>query len=92
MHGRVAELIGKTEPGAALIINGQAVANIAPDGTFRHFTEPLEPGEHTMVVIGSNRRGGTAKQADSYRRAEVEFWGAAGCDFAPIVESSDNSK
>jgi hypothetical protein len=62
IHGRVAELIGKTEPGAALIINGQAVANIQPDGTFRHFTEPLEPGQHTIVVIGSNRRGGTAKQ------------------------------
>jgi hypothetical protein len=56
----VAEIIGKTEPGAALIINGQPVANIAPDGTFRHFTEPLEPGQHTIVVIGSNRRGGTA--------------------------------
>jgi hypothetical protein len=62
MHGRVAELIGKTEPGAALIINGQPVANILQDGTFRHFTEPLEPGEHTLVVIGSNRRGGTATQ------------------------------
>lgn len=60
IHGRVAELIGKTEPGAALIINGQPVANISADGTFRHFTEPLEPGEHTIVVIGSNRRGGTA--------------------------------
>jgi hypothetical protein len=62
MHGRVAEIIGKTEPGAALIVNGQEVANIAADGTFRHFTEPLEPGEHTLVVIGSNRRGGTATQ------------------------------
>lgn len=62
IHGRVAELIGKTEPGAALIINGQPVANIMPDGSFRHFTEPLEPGAHTIVVIGSNRRGGTAKQ------------------------------
>lgn len=62
IHGRVAELIGKTEPGAALIVNGQPVANIAADGTFRHFTEPLEPGQHTIVVIGSNRRGGTAKQ------------------------------
>lgn len=61
IHGRVAEIIGKTEPGAALIINGQPVANIEPDGTFRHFTEPLEPGQHTIVVIGSNRRGGTAK-------------------------------
>jgi len=62
IQGHSAELVGKTEPGAALIINGQAVANISPDGTFRHFTEPLEPGQHNIVVIGSNRRGGTAKQ------------------------------
>ena len=62
LHGRVAEITGRTEPGAALIINGQTVPNIAPDGTFRYFTEPLTPGEHTIVVIGQNRRGGTAKQ------------------------------
>jgi hypothetical protein len=62
LHGRVAEIIGRTEPGAALIVNGQPVPNIAPDGNFRHFTEPLMPGEHTIVVIGQNRRGGTAKQ------------------------------
>ena len=59
LHGRVAEIIGKTEPGAALIVNGQTVPNIAPDGTFRHFTEQLEPGQHTIVVVGQNRRGGT---------------------------------
>jgi hypothetical protein len=62
IHGRVAEIIGRTEPGAALIVNGQPVPNISPDGSFRHFTEPLEPGPHTIVVIGQNRRGGTAKQ------------------------------
>ena len=62
VNGRVAEIIGKTEPGAALIINGQPVANMTPDGHFRHFTEPLEPGPHTITIIGSNRRGGTAKQ------------------------------
>jgi hypothetical protein len=62
IQGHVAELIGKTEPGAALIINGQPVANISQDGAFRHFTEPLEPGQHSIVVIGSNRRGGTAKK------------------------------
>jgi len=61
IHGRVAEIIGKTEPGAALLVNGQPVANLSADGSFRHFTEPLEPGQHTIVVIGSNRRGGTAK-------------------------------
>jgi hypothetical protein len=65
LHGRVAEIIGRTEPGATLIVNGAAVPNIAPDGTFRHFTEPLTPGEHTIVVIGQNRRGGTAKQQTS---------------------------
>jgi hypothetical protein len=57
--GHAVEITGRTEPGAALIINGQAVPNIAKDGTFRHFTEPLLPGEHTIVVIGQNRRGGT---------------------------------
>jgi hypothetical protein len=62
LHGRVAEIVGRTEPGAALIVNGQSVPNIAPDGTFRHFTEPLEPGQHTISIIGSNRRGGTAKE------------------------------
>ena len=62
IHGRVAEIYGKSEPGAALIVNGQPVPNIAADGSFRHFTEPLEPGQHTIVVIGQNRRGGSAKQ------------------------------
>ena len=57
--GHAVEVTGRTEPGAALIINGQPVPNIAKDGTFRHFTEPLLPGEHTIVVIGQNRRGGT---------------------------------
>jgi FecR-like protein len=60
--GHSAEIVGRTEPGAALIVNGQPVPNIAPDGTFRHFTEQLDPGQHTIVVIGQNRRGGTAKQ------------------------------
>jgi hypothetical protein len=62
LHGRLAEISGRTEPGAALIINGQPVANIAADGNFRYFTEALEPGEHTIVIIGQNRRGGTARQ------------------------------
>lgn len=60
LHGRVVEIVGRTEPGAALIVNGQSVPNVAPDGNFRHFTEPLDPGQHTISIIGSNRRGGTA--------------------------------
>ncbi|HYL61080.1 MAG TPA: hypothetical protein VE077_00540 [Candidatus Methylomirabilis sp.] len=63
IHGRVAEIIGKTEPGAAIMVNGQPVPIIAPDGTFRHFTVPLEPGQHTIVIIGQNRRGGTNQKS-----------------------------
>jgi len=59
VQGRMAEIKGRSEPGAALIINGQPVPNIAPDGTFHYFAGPLEPGQHTIVVMGSNRRGGT---------------------------------
>jgi hypothetical protein len=62
IHGRVVEIIGRSEPGAALIVNGQPVPNIAPDGKFRHFTEPLQPGQQTIVITGQNRRGGTAIQ------------------------------
>jgi hypothetical protein len=58
--GHSAEIVGRTEPGAALIVNGQSVPNIAPDGNFRHFTEQLAPGQHTISIMGSNRRGGTA--------------------------------
>src|ERR1700738_4378059 len=39
--GHAVEITGRTEPGAALIINGQAVPNIVKDGTFRTLPEPL---------------------------------------------------
>ena len=60
LHGNVVEVTGHTEPGAALIINGQAVADIARDGTFRFFTDPLQRGSQTILITGQNRRGGTA--------------------------------
>jgi hypothetical protein len=60
LHGNNVEVIGRTEPGAALIINGEQVADIRPDGHFRYFTRPMERGSHTIVITGQNRRGGTA--------------------------------
>ena len=60
LHGNVVEVTGRTEPGAALIINGESVADIGPDGTFKFFTQPLARGSQTIVVTGQNRRGGTA--------------------------------
>jgi hypothetical protein len=60
LQGSVVEVIGRTEPGAALIINGAAVADIKGDGHFRYFTDPMTRGSHTIVITGQNRRGGTA--------------------------------
>src|SRR5437879_12430425 len=71
--GQSAEIVGRTEPGAALIINGQSVPNIAPDGNFRHFTDKLAPGQHTISIIGANRRGGTATKQVSIVVPKYEF-------------------
>ncbi|MFY9529834.1 MAG: hypothetical protein WBC04_18935 [Candidatus Acidiferrales bacterium] len=60
LHGNVVEVSGRTEAGAALIINGQQVADIRQDGKFHYFTEPMARGDHTLVITGQNRRGGTA--------------------------------
>jgi len=60
LHGDVIEVMGRTEPGAALIINGEEVADIKSDGTFRYFTPVMTRGSHEIVITGQNRRGGTA--------------------------------
>jgi hypothetical protein len=60
IHGSIVELTGHTDPGAALIINGETVVDIQPDGRFRYFTQSLTRGSHEIVIIGQNRRGGTA--------------------------------
>ena len=44
LHGNVVEITGRTEPGAALIINGEQVADIRGDGAFKYFTAPLTRG------------------------------------------------
>jgi hypothetical protein len=60
LHGNNVEISGRTEAGAALIINGQQVADIRPDGRFHYFTPPMARGSHEIVITGQNRRGGTA--------------------------------
>jgi hypothetical protein len=62
LHGNLVEIIGRTEPGSALIINGQPVADITSDGHFRFFTDAMAKGSQTIVITGQNRRGGTAIQ------------------------------
>jgi hypothetical protein len=60
LHGSVVEITGRTEPGATLLVNGQSVASVDKDGHFQYFTPPMTRGSQTIVIIGQNRRGGTA--------------------------------
>lgn len=60
IHGSIVEITGRTDPGAALIIGGESVVDIQPDGRFRYFTQSLTRGSHEIVITGQNRRGGTA--------------------------------
>jgi hypothetical protein len=66
LQGNVVEVVGRTEPGATLIINGEQVADIQSDGRFRYFTPPMQKGSHTIAIAGQNRRGDT-----STKRVEV---------------------
>ncbi|MBI2956462.1 MAG: FecR domain-containing protein [Acidobacteria bacterium] len=57
-HGRVIEIVGRTEPGATVTVNAEPVAYVGPDGGFRHFTKPLpEAGAHKITVVAQNLRG-----------------------------------
>ena len=60
LQGNLVEVVGRTEPGAALIINGEQVASIQADGHFRHFLPAMTKGSHEVIITGQNRRGGTA--------------------------------
>jgi hypothetical protein len=60
LHGRVVEVVGRTEPGSTVIINNEQVFSIAPDGTFRHFTSPLtKTGANQITITAQNSRGDT---------------------------------
>jgi hypothetical protein len=59
-HGRVVEVVGRTEPGSTVIINNQQVFNIEADGTFRHFTSPLpRKGSNQITITAQDRKGNT---------------------------------
>jgi len=57
-HGKVMEVVGRTEPGSTVIINNEQVFTIAPDGTFRHFTSQLaKSGVNQITITAQNRKG-----------------------------------
>jgi hypothetical protein len=60
LHGKVVEVLGKTEPGSTVIINNEQVFSISPDGTFRQFMSPLaKSGEHQITITAQDRKGNT---------------------------------
>jgi hypothetical protein len=57
-HGRVIEIIGRTEPGATVLVNNEPVFSVAPNGSFKHFTSPLSnTGPNRITVTAQNSEG-----------------------------------
>lgn len=57
-HGHVVEVVGNTEAGARVMVNGQEVPMVGSDGSFHYFTPPLPQGESVITVTAQNAKGG----------------------------------
>jgi len=57
-HGHVIEVIGKTESGARVMVNGREVPIVGADGGFHYFTPPLPDGESVITITAQNAHGG----------------------------------
>jgi hypothetical protein len=57
-HGHVIEVVGTTEGGARVMVNGKEVPIVSDDGTFHYFTPPLPNGENLITVTAQNAKGG----------------------------------
>jgi hypothetical protein len=61
-HGHVIEVIGRTEAGARVMVNGREVPMVNNDGTFHYFTPPMPDGESTLTITAQNSKGGVNTQ------------------------------
>jgi hypothetical protein len=61
-HGRIVEIKGVTDAGTVVMINGQPVASIFPENTFRHFLGPLPRGTSIVSVTCQDEEGGVTTQ------------------------------
>ncbi|MEW5979049.1 MAG: FecR domain-containing protein [Acidobacteriota bacterium] len=55
------EIIGRTDPGASVVINEEPVPLISADGTFKHFTSPLPHKGKNIITITAQDRSGNSK-------------------------------
>jgi hypothetical protein len=61
-RSNVIRLVGKTEPGARLTVNGDPVT-VQPDGSFREFvTLARKQGEQRVVIRSTSPAGGIAEE------------------------------
>jgi hypothetical protein len=61
-RNNVLRLVGKTEPGAKLTVNGDPVT-VQPDGSFREFvTLARKQGEQRVVIRSTSSSGGVAEE------------------------------
>lgn len=59
-HGRVVEVVGRTDPNSTVIVNNEQVFSIHADGTFQHFTSPFsKSGENQITITAQDRKGNT---------------------------------
>ena len=57
-YGRRVEIIGRTEPGATVLVNNEPVFSVAPDGSFKHFTAPLPNlGPNQVTITAQDSKG-----------------------------------
>jgi quercetin dioxygenase-like cupin family protein len=61
-HGHVIEVMGKTQNGARVMVNGSEVPMVGADGSFHYFTPPLPPGEAVITVTAQTAQGGVNTQ------------------------------
>ncbi len=61
-HGHVIEVLGKTQVGARVMVNGREVPMIGTDGSFHYFTPPLPTGESVITVTAQTAQGGVNTQ------------------------------
>lgn len=61
-HGHIVEIKGATDAGTTVMINGQPVANIFPENTFRYFLGPLPSGTTIVSITCQDEQGGVNTQ------------------------------
>jgi hypothetical protein len=61
-HGRIVEIKGVTDAGTVVMINGEPVATIFPENSFRHFIGPLPKGTTIVSITCQDERGGVNTQ------------------------------